>query len=251
MVRAPRRPFALLAACLGLAAVAGCAAAGSTRPAGTAAASARPPQSTSSRRRSGSRSRGTQPRRCRHRPRGERRRVQLPRPPGGQRLGAFAAGQGLAHWSRRAYGRRAVLRAERRLPVERGQAGLRQRRPRLHRPAADGRPGRRRHLVRRLDDEGPGAQRGAGLQRADKQQAVPGLRYDPARRHGSAGPRPWTSLTSRGTASVPAWAFTLKGVSSPVIQAALAPGSYLTPYTDGSSAEKLAPLGTAFVGGDP
>jgi hypothetical protein len=57
--------------------------------------------------------------------------------------------------------------------------------------------------------------------------------------------------TSRGTASVPAWAFTLKGVSSPVIQAALAPGSYLTPYTYGSSAEKLAPLGTAFVGGDP
>ena len=54
-----------------------------------------------------------------------------------------------------------------------------------------------------------------------------------------------------GTASVPAWAFTLKGVPSPVIQAALAPGSYLTLDTYGSSAEKLAPLGTAFVGGGP
>jgi len=48
MVRARRRPLALLAACLGLAAVAGCAAAGSTRPAGTAAASARPPEERSS-----------------------------------------------------------------------------------------------------------------------------------------------------------------------------------------------------------
>jgi hypothetical protein len=57
--------------------------------------------------------------------------------------------------------------------------------------------------------------------------------------------------TSRGPASVPAWAFTLKGVSAPVIQAALAPGSYITPYTYGSPAEKLAPLGTAFVGGGP
>jgi hypothetical protein len=55
--------------------------------------------------------------------------------------------------------------------------------------------------------------------------------------------------TSRGTASVPAWAFTLKGVSTPVIEAALAPGSYVTPYTFGTQAEKLGPLGVAFVGG--
>ena len=55
--------------------------------------------------------------------------------------------------------------------------------------------------------------------------------------------------TSRGTASVPAWAFTLKGVSAPVIQAALPPGSYATPDTYGTPAENLRPLGTAFVGG--
>jgi hypothetical protein len=67
----------------------------------------------------------------------------------------------------------------------------------------------------------------------------------------AARPTTLDVLTSRGTASVPAWAFTLKGVSTPVIQAALAPGSYITPYTYGSSAEKLAPLGTAFVGGGP
>jgi hypothetical protein len=57
--------------------------------------------------------------------------------------------------------------------------------------------------------------------------------------------------TSRGTASVPAWAFTLKGVSAPVIQAALPPGSYVTPYTHGTPTENLRPLGTSFVGGGP
>jgi hypothetical protein len=67
----------------------------------------------------------------------------------------------------------------------------------------------------------------------------------------AARPTTMDVLTSRGTASVPAWAFTLKGVSTPVIQAALAPGSYLTPYSYGSSPEKLAPLGPAFVGGGP
>jgi hypothetical protein len=67
----------------------------------------------------------------------------------------------------------------------------------------------------------------------------------------AARPATLDVLTSRGTASVPAWAFTIKGVSAPVIQAALAPGSYITPYTYGSKAEKLAPLGTAFVGGGP
>jgi hypothetical protein len=57
--------------------------------------------------------------------------------------------------------------------------------------------------------------------------------------------------TSRGSASVPAWAFTLKGVSAPVIQAALPPGSYVTPYTHGTPKENLRPLGTSFVGGAP
>jgi hypothetical protein len=55
--------------------------------------------------------------------------------------------------------------------------------------------------------------------------------------------------TSRGIAKVPAWAFTLKGVSGPVIQAALPPGSYVTPGSKGSpSAARLAALGKAFTG---
>jgi hypothetical protein len=64
--------------------------------------------------------------------------------------------------------------------------------------------------------------------------------------------RPPTTLavaTSRGIAKVPAWAFTLQGVSGPVIQAALPPGSYVTPGSKGSpSAARLAAVGTAFTG---
>ena len=55
--------------------------------------------------------------------------------------------------------------------------------------------------------------------------------------------------TSRGIARVPAWAFTLKGVTGPVIQAALPPGSYVNPGGTGSpSAARLAALGKAFTG---
>lgn len=54
--------------------------------------------------------------------------------------------------------------------------------------------------------------------------------------------------TSRGSATVPAWAFTLQGVSTPVIQAALPPGSYVTEYSYRAPTEKLGPLGKAFVG---
>jgi hypothetical protein len=55
--------------------------------------------------------------------------------------------------------------------------------------------------------------------------------------------------TSRGIAKVPAWAFTLKGVSGPVVQAALAPGSYVTPGSKGSPSDvRLAALGKAFTG---
>jgi hypothetical protein len=55
--------------------------------------------------------------------------------------------------------------------------------------------------------------------------------------------------TSRGIAKVPAWAFTLKGVSGPVIQAALPPGSYVTPGSNGSpSTARLDALGKAFTG---
>jgi len=66
----------------------------------------------------------------------------------------------------------------------------------------------------------------------------------------AARPATMDVATSRGTATVPAWAFTLKGVSAPVIEAALPSGSYVTPDSyAGTSAEKLRPLGAGFVGG--
>ena len=65
----------------------------------------------------------------------------------------------------------------------------------------------------------------------------------------AATPTTLPVATSRGIAKVPAWAFTLKGVSGPLIQAALPPGSYVTPGGTGSpSAARLAPLGKAFAG---
>ena len=65
----------------------------------------------------------------------------------------------------------------------------------------------------------------------------------------AAKPTTLAVATSRGTAKVPAWAFTLKGVSGPVIQAALPKGSYVTPGSTGNpSSERLAPLGKAFTG---
>ena len=65
----------------------------------------------------------------------------------------------------------------------------------------------------------------------------------------AAAPATLAVATSRGIARVPAWAFTLKGVSGPVIQAALPPGSYVTPGSKGSpSAARLAALGKAFTG---
>ena len=57
--------------------------------------------------------------------------------------------------------------------------------------------------------------------------------------------------TSRGRATVPAWAFTLKGVSTPVIVAALPRGSYVLPGGTGAPKRKeLDALGTDFVGAD-
>jgi hypothetical protein len=57
--------------------------------------------------------------------------------------------------------------------------------------------------------------------------------------------------TSRGRATVPAWSFTLSGVSTPVIEAALPPGSYVTPGRQGTpSARELAPLGSGFTGAE-
>jgi len=65
----------------------------------------------------------------------------------------------------------------------------------------------------------------------------------------AATPTTLPVATSRGIAKVPAWAFTLKGVSGPVIQAALPPGSYVTPGSTGSpSRARLAAVGTEFTG---
>ncbi len=64
----------------------------------------------------------------------------------------------------------------------------------------------------------------------------------------AAKPTTMRVATSRGTASVPAWSFTLRGVSTPVIQAALPPGSYVTEYSFRAPAEQLGPLGKGFVG---
>jgi hypothetical protein len=44
----------------------------------------------------------------------------------------------------------------------------------------------------------------------------------------AARPATLTVATNRGQATIPAWAFTIEGVSTPVIQAALAPESYAT-----------------------
>lgn len=54
--------------------------------------------------------------------------------------------------------------------------------------------------------------------------------------------------TSRGTASVPAWEFTVNGVNGPVFQAAIPPGSYFPEDSVRQPAENLGPLGKAFVG---
>jgi hypothetical protein len=65
----------------------------------------------------------------------------------------------------------------------------------------------------------------------------------------AAKPATLAVLTSRGLAKVPAWAFTLKGVSGPVIQAALPARSYVTPGSTGNpSRAQLAPLGKDFIG---
>jgi hypothetical protein len=54
--------------------------------------------------------------------------------------------------------------------------------------------------------------------------------------------------TSRGTAVVPAWAFTITGLGAQVLQVALPPGSYITEKSVHTPAENLGPLGDAFVG---
>jgi hypothetical protein len=65
-----------------------------------------------------------------------------------------------------------------------------------------------------------------------------------------ASPTTMALATSRGTANVPAWAFTVNGASGPVVQAAIPPGSYVLEDSVRRPAENLGPLGKAFVGVD-
>jgi hypothetical protein len=65
-----------------------------------------------------------------------------------------------------------------------------------------------------------------------------------------AQPTTMAVLTSRGTASIPAWAFTVNGANGPVFQAALPPGSYVPEASVRQPAENLGPLGKSFVGAE-
>jgi hypothetical protein len=250
MVRARRRPLALLAACLGLAAVAGCAAAGSTRPAGSAAASARAPEYVVAS--------------AVGQPVPQHSTPSLSPPPEGVNVAAFnsLARQEATAWARSPLARAwrtglVVLTAD---ELSSGPSGgfpssaaklafingdlVFTGSPSAGAPAGVvSWPDRSRLRVPVLSEARAFSELASGRQ-------CPGCATTPLAVT-AARPTTLDVLTSRGTASVPAWAFTLKGVSAPVIQAALAPGSYLTPDTYGSSAEKLAPLGTAFVGGGP
>ena len=251
MVRARRRPLALLAACIGLAAVAGCAAAGSPRPAGTAAAGARPPQYDV-----------VAPAVGQQVPQHSTPSVSPP-PEGGN----VAPVNSLARQEASAWARSPLAKAWRTglvvLTADELTSG-----------PSGGFPSDAAKLAFINGDlvftGSPPTGAPAGvvtwpdgstlkvpvLSEARAFSGLTGSRQCPGCATTplavtAARPTTLDVRTSRGTASVPAWAFTLKGVPSPVIQAALAPGSYLTLYMYGSSAEKLAPLGTAFVGGGP
>jgi hypothetical protein len=63
-----------------------------------------------------------------------------------------------------------------------------------------------------------------------------------------AQPTTMAFATSRGIASVPAWAFTINGANGPVFQAAIPPSSYVLEGSVRPPAENLGPLGKAFVG---
>jgi hypothetical protein len=251
MVRARRRPLALLAACLGLVAVAGCAAAGSTRPAGTAAASARPSQYDVVASAVGE-------------PVPQHSTPSVSPPPEGVNVAAFnsLARQEATAWARSPLARAwraglVVLTADElssgpsggfpsgaaKLAFINGDLVFTGSPPAGAPAGVVSWPDGSRLKVPVLGEARAFSELASGRQ-------CPGCATTPLDVT-AARPTTLNVLTSRGTASVPAWAFTIKGVSTPVIQAALARGSYLTPYTYGSSAEELAPLGTAFVGGGP
>jgi hypothetical protein len=63
-----------------------------------------------------------------------------------------------------------------------------------------------------------------------------------------AQPSNMALTTNRGTASVPAWAFTVNGATGPVSQAAIPPSSYVLEDTVRQPPENLGPLGKAFTG---
>jgi hypothetical protein len=153
MMRARRRPLALVAACLGLAAIAGCSSASSTPPAGTVKAAASPSVSYMDSVSEVS-------------PAAQPASTQAAPSPVGVNVAAFnaLARQEATTWARSSLAKvwrtglvlldpRSHLRPEQWLPLGRGRACLRRRRARLRRAAPVGTAGRRRHLVRRFDHE--------------------------------------------------------------------------------------------------
>jgi len=75
----------------------------------------------------------------------------------------------------------------------------------------------------------------------------PGCRTTPVAVTG-AQPTTMAVPTSRGTASVPAWEFTVSGATGRVFRAAIPPGSYVLVDSVRQPIQKLGPLGKAFVG---
>ena len=248
MLRARRRPLALLAACLGLVAVAGCAAAGSTRSAGTAAASARPPDSV------------VAP--ASGQPVPQHSTPSVSPPPEGVNVAAFNA---LARQEASAWARSPLAKAWRTGLVVLASDDLTS-------GPSGGFPSDAAKMAFINGDlvftGSPPSAAPAGVvtwpdgstmkvHMLSEAQAFGALTSSRQCPDCTTTPLDVTAVrpatldvpTSRGTATVPAWAFTLKGVSAPVIEAALAPGSYVTPSTFGTQSEKLGPLGAAFVGG--
>jgi hypothetical protein len=249
MVRARRRPLALVAACLGLAAVVGCAAASSTRPAGAVKAGASPSASAVD-----SVSAAPPPR--------QPASASAAPSPEGVNVAAFdaLAGREASAWARSplatAWRTGLVVLASddltsgprggfpsgaAKLAFINGDLVFTGSPPSAAPAGVVTWPDGSTMKVHVLSE----AQAFGAL---TSSRQCPGCTTTPL---AVTAVRPTTLHvpTSRGSASVPAWAFTLKGVSAPVIEAALAPGSYVTPYTFGTKAEKLGPLGAAFVGG--
>jgi len=249
MVRARRRPLALAAACLGLAAVIGCAAAGSTRPAGADKAAASPSVSPVD-----SVSEVSPP--------GQPTSPAAAPSPEGVNVAAFdaLAGREASAWARsplaRAWGTGLVVLAPgsltsgpsggfssdaAKMAFINGDLVFTGSPPSAAPAGVVTWPDGSTMKVHVLSEA-----QAFGALTSSKQ--CPGCTTT-ALAVTAVRPTTLDVPTSRGTASVPAWAFTLKGVSAPVIEAALAPGSYVTPYTFGTQSEKLGPLGAAFVGG--